>query len=85
MTKTGTEKPKTAITIVRRSIQEPAFQAASTPRGIETRTAMMMVVTESARVGSRRCLIRVATGRLEKIEMPRSPCSSCQTHLPNWM
>ena len=58
---------------------EPAFQAASTPSGMATMTAMMMVATDSARVGSILCRIRSATGRLEKIEIPRSPCRTCQT------
>ncbi len=39
----------------------------------------------SATVGSTRCSISVMTGRLVKIEMPRSPWSRRHTQPPNWM
>ena len=71
--------------MVIRSISEPAFQAASTPIGTASTMAMMMVTIASIRVGSRRCRISLETGRLEKIDIPRSPCAKCPIHRPNWM
>src|SRR5580704_13637138 len=57
-----------------RSIQVPAFHAATTPIGTATQTANTSVTTISESVGSIRCAIRLATGRLVKIDVPRSPC-----------
>ena len=79
------EKPATAKIMIARSTQVPAFQAATTPIGTATTTVMISVVSASIRVGSSRWPISLVTGRLEKIEMPRSPCSSDQTQVPNWM
>ncbi len=62
-----------------RSIHEPAFHAASTPIGIAASTETRRVEIVKATVGSIRCAIRVVTGRLVKIEMPRSPCSRRHT------
>ena len=39
----------------------------------------MSAISDS--VGSMRCAIIVDTGRLVKIEVPRSPCRICQTQL----
>ena len=85
MTNTGTEKPSTAKTMMTRSVIVPAFQAAITPIGTATRMAKMMVAMASASVGSSRWPISLATGRLEKMEVPRSPESSAPTQLKNWM
>ena len=85
MTKTGTENPNTAKIITVRSIHDPAFHAASTPIGIAVSTETSRVEIVRVTVGSTRCAIRVDTGRLVKIEMPRSPCSRCHTQLPNWI
>ena len=68
-----------------RSIHEPAFHAASTPIGIAARTETIRVEIVSVTVGSIRCAISLETGRLVKIEMPRSPCSRPQTQVANWM
>ena len=40
------------------------------------------VVAISDSVGSMRCAIIVVTGRLVKIEMPRSPCRTCHSQSP---
>ena len=75
------EKPNTAKTMMRRSIQVPAFQAATTPIGTATAIARISVTTISDSVGSMRCAISSVTGRLVKIEVPRSPCRMRQTQL----
>src|SRR5215831_2272953 len=64
-----------------RSIHEPAFHAASTPIGIAARTATIRVEIVKVRVGSTRWAISFETGRLVKIEIPRSPCSIAQTQM----
>ena len=74
----------TAKSITTRSIQVPAFHAASTPIGIAAVTEMIRVEMVSATVGPTRCSIKVETGRLVKIEMPRSPRTRCHTQSPNW-
>jgi len=65
-----------------RSIKVSAFHAATTPMGTATQTARMSVTAISESVGSARCAINVATGRLVKIEVPRSPWRICQSHSP---
>ena len=40
----------------------------------------MTTISES--VGSMRCAISVVTGRLVKIDVPRSPCRICQSQSP---
>ncbi len=67
-----------------RSSHEPAFAAAKTPIGTAARTETSKVETVSTTVGSMRCSISSETGRLVKIEVPRSPCSKCQTQAANW-
>ncbi len=44
--------------------------------------AKMTVSTISDSVGSIRCAIMCETGRLVKIEVPRSPCRICHSHSP---
>ena len=44
-----------------------------------------MVVSASISVGSMRCAISVVTGRLEKIETPRSPRTRSPSQAMNWM
>ncbi len=83
-TKPGIEKPATAKTMTTRSIQVPAFHAAMTPSGMAIGMVTSKVEMVSATVGSMRCLISVITGRLVKMEMPRSPCSRFHTQVPNW-
>jgi hypothetical protein len=61
----------------------PARQAASTPSGTATVTDSSMVQTVSARVGSTRWASSVVTGRLLKIDTPRSPWSRAQAQVPN--
>ena len=46
-------------------------------------TATISVVSASESVGSTRWLISFSTGSLEKIEMPRSPCSTAETQRKN--
>ncbi len=75
----------TAKTMTTRSTHRPAFHAASTPIGIAAVIDTISVAMVSATVGSSRCWISLATGRLVKIEMPRSPCKRRHTHSPNWM
>ena len=41
-----------------------------------------MVSSISDSVGSIRCAIMWLTGRLVKIEVPRSPCRICHSHSP---
>ncbi len=65
-----------------RSIQVPTFQAAMTPKGMAKHSVTMSVITVSAAVGSRRWAMSSVTGRLVKIEMPRSPCSTPQAQVP---
>ena len=48
------------------------------------RIASMSVTTISDSVGSMRCAIMAVTGRLVKIDVPRSPCRICHTQSPNW-
>ena len=70
--------------MIARSIQVPCFQAAITPIGTATRTAKMIVVVASANVGSIRCSTIVPTEVLERIEVPRSPCSNRISQSKNW-
>ena len=65
-----------------RSMNLPAFQAPMTPSGTATSTDTIRVQIASDSVGSTRCAIRRVTGRLVKIEMPRSPCSTAQAQVP---
>src|SRR3954469_23353818 len=81
-TKTGTENPPTEKAITRRSTQVPARAAATTPIGTATSTEITSVETVSESVGSTRWPIRCVTGRLVKIEMPRSPWSNRHSHWP---
>ena len=83
MTKTGTEKPTTAISITSRSIHVPAFHAASTPSGTATAMENRIVVSDSMAVGSSRWPIRVVTGRPVNSDVPRSPRSNCPDHSMN--
>jgi hypothetical protein len=46
-------------------------------------TAIRMLVVARERVGSIRWAISVVTGTSEKIESPRSPCTTWEIHLPN--
>src|SRR5215208_2454387 len=69
--------------MISRSIQVPAFQAATTPNGIATTMERMRVTIISERVGSMRCRIIVQTGRLVKIEVPMSPWIMWKNHSPN--
>ncbi len=78
MTKTGVENPSTAIIITVRSIQVPCFHAATTPIGMARLSDRIRVSIISDSVGSIRCAIMCVTGRLVKIEVPRSPCRMCQ-------
>jgi len=73
MTKTGTENPNTANIIANRSIKVRDFHAASTPSGIANTIAMKIVNSDSISVGSTRWPMSFVTGRLEKIDTPRSP------------
>ena len=66
-----------------RSNQVPTFQAASTPIGTATTIDSRSVISISDIVGSMRCAIMVVTGRLVKIERPRSACSSRHDHSEN--
>ncbi len=66
----------TANTMTTRSTSLWAFQAASTPIGIARHTATSSVERVSASVGSIRWAIKRVTGRLEKIETPKSPWAS---------
>jgi len=68
--------------MIARSVQLPARAAAITPSGTAIATATTSVHSVSATVGSTRCPIRRVTGRLVKIEVPRSPWSSAQTQVP---
>ena len=79
--KTGREKPRTANTITARSTQVPAFQAATTPIGTASSTANSMVQAVSVSVGSRRWPMSLETGRLEKIDVPRSPRTTCHSQM----
>ena len=65
------------------STHDPCFQAASTPSGIATETANTIASSINEMVGSMRCAIMWLTGRLVKIEVPRSPCRICHSHSPN--
>ena len=65
------------------SIHEPAFHAATTPIGTAARTETNRVEIVKVRVGSTRCAISLETGRLVKIETPRSPCNSAHTQVAN--
>ena len=69
--------------MTRRSIQVPALAAAITPSGTAISTATTSVHRVSDTVGCTRCPMSVVTGRLVKIDVPRSPCSSRQTQPPN--
>ena len=53
-----------------------------TPSGTAKATVTMSVVSVSATVGSSRWPMSFATGRLVKMEMPRSPCSTPQSQWP---
>ena len=53
------------------------------PIGTATRTENTMVARASARVGSMRCAIRSATGRLENIDLPKSPTSTLELQRKN--
>ena len=79
--KTGRENPSTAKTMTARSTQVPARQAATTPIGTASITANTMVQAVSVSVGSRRWPISLETGRLEKIEVPRSPRATCHSQI----
>jgi hypothetical protein len=68
-----------------RSIHDPAFHAASTPSGIAARTDTRRVEIVKLTVGAMRCAIKVETGRLVKIEMPRSPWRRRQIQAANWI
>ena len=70
------------MTMISRSIQVPCFQAASTPIGTAMPIERIRVRIISEMVGSSRCSIILVTGRLVKIETPRSPFSTFQTHSP---
>ena len=70
------------MSITTRSIQVPCRAAAATPIGTATTIVRMSVSTISDTVGSIRCAIMCVTGRLVKIDCPRSPFSTCQTHSP---
>ena len=48
-----------------------------------TTSDRIRVSTISDKVGSMRCAIMWLTGRLVKIEVPRSPCSTCHSQSPN--
>ena len=61
----------------------PTFQAASTPKLTASVTATISVVSASDSVGSMRWLTSFSTGSFEKIEMPRSPCSTAETQRKN--
>ena len=82
MTKTGIEKASTANAMISRSIHVPTFHAAITPIGIAVATATSSVANVRQTVGSTRWPMSCITGRLVKIEMPRSPCSTDQTQVP---
>src|SRR5262245_61483053 len=69
--------------MTRRSTSRRAFQAATTPIGMASASAMARVEIASAAVGSSRWLIRRVTGRLEKIETPRSPCTRPHSQTAN--
>jgi hypothetical protein len=69
--------------MITRSIQVPAFHAASTPIGTAIAIDITSVIDISDSVVGVRCSIIVSTGRLVKIEVPRSPCSTCQNQSPN--
>ena len=76
-------KPSTANAITSRSASLRAFQAASTPSGMASTTATSSVASVSDTVGSSRCAISRLTGRLEKIEVPKSPCVMPTSHSAN--
>ena len=76
-------KPSTANPITSLSTSRCAFHAASTPSGTARHTATNSVASVSDSVGSRRCRINRLTGRLEKIEVPKSPCSMPSTQSAN--
>ncbi len=58
-------------------------QAAITPIGTAMRIAKRSVTNISDRVGSMRWAIIEVTGRLVKIEVPRSPLRMCQSQSRN--
>ena len=82
MTNTGTENPSTENDITVRSSHVPAFAAARTPSGTAIRIATTSVLSVSETVGSTRCAISCVTGRLVKIDVPRSPCNKAHSQPP---
>ena len=72
-----------AVIVTSRSIQVPCFQAATTPIGMAQLSDSTSVMIINDTVGSIRCAIMWVTGRLVKIEVPRSPCRMCHSHSPN--
>jgi hypothetical protein len=62
------------------STQLPAFQAATTPIGTAITTAKINVSTIRESVGSMRWAMSCVTGRLVKIEVPRSPWITRNDH-----
>src|SRR5262245_12422610 len=68
-----------------RSMMVSAFHAAHAPIGTAMETEKTRVTAINDRVGSMRCAIMAATGRLVKIEVPRSAWRICQTHSPKRM
>ena len=68
--------------MTKRSIQVPCFHAASTPIGIAITNERINVMIISETVGSTRWAIIFVTGRLVKIDVPRSPFSTFHAHSP---
>ena len=81
--RSGEHALATAKAITARSMRVPCFHAATTPIGTAMKMARNRVTSISESVGSIRCAIIVLTGRLVKIEVPRSPRMMSQTHEPN--
>ena len=59
-----------------------ARAAAIAPNGTDVRIATISVQIVRDKVGSTRCPINLDTGRLLKIDVPKSPCINAQTQFP---
>ena len=80
--KTGIEKPKTTKSITIRSIARPACQAARIPRGMPITRVRVSPSMASVTVGCTLGAIRLVMGRLENMDVPRSPLARRPTPQP---
>jgi hypothetical protein len=77
--KTGIDTPRSETVIVTASVGEPRRVAATVPSGTPNKRPTSMAAMANSTVAGKRTASSAATGRLLKMDRPRSPRAASRT------